>query len=76
MNVRYVRDDSVVQGLAPEDRAYRILDASDRLVGVVAGSGRTWCAGRISPLRGRPIIPAAMAESRDAAVRLLVEGRP
>lgn len=74
--MRFVRDDAIVPALQSPDRAYRILDERDRLLGVVAGSGTNWAAGRIMPSRSRPIVPLTVAATRREAARRLVQGRP
>jgi len=74
--IRYVRDDALVPALTAPDRAYRILDERGRLLGVVAGHGSLWAAGRIMPSRTRPILPVTQGETRKAAAELLVGGRP
>lgn len=74
--IRYVRDDAIVPALAAPDRAYRIEDERGRLLGVVAGHGAFWAAGRVHPSRMRPILPVTQAETRKRAAELLVKGRP
>ena len=71
---RYIRNDAAVPWPITEDRAYEIRDERDRLLGVVAGHGRLWAAGRPRP--GGGFAGVVMAESRRAAVDRLVRGRP
>jgi hypothetical protein len=73
---RLVRNDAAVPALQPPDRGWEIRDERDRLLGLVAGSGRSWSSGRIGPTRSRPIVPVAWAPTRKAAVDRLVRGRP
>jgi hypothetical protein len=75
-DLRYTREDAAVPALRPPDRAYLVHDAAGRFRGIVAGSGRLWAAGRPGPLRSRPWVAVVQAESRDAAARRLVDGRP
>lgn len=72
----YRRADHIVPALQAPDRAYLIEDQAGRVRGAVAGSGRVWAAGRIGPLRSRPFVAVVTAETRAAAARRLVEGRP
>lgn len=67
---------SVVPALRPPDRAYAAMDESGRLMAVVAGSGRSWWAGPISPSRTRIPSWTVRAETREAAALLMVRGRP
>ena len=76
MTLSYRRDDSLAPNHAPGARVYAVTDAAGRLRGVVAGSGRLWVAGRPGPLRSKPWLPVAQAETREAAARAMVEGRP
>jgi hypothetical protein len=64
------RHDAAVPALTPHDRAWLVLEG-ERVIGVVAGSGRVWASGRIGPLRSRPVVPVAMADTRSRAVELL-----
>ena len=73
--IRYVRNDAIVPALVPPDRAYEIREGG-RLMGVVAGHGSLWAAGRVMPSRSRPILPVTQGETRKAAAELLVRGRP
>lgn len=76
MTYTYRRNDAVGSVVAP-DRGYEAYDQSGRLRAVVAGSGRSWTAGRVGPKRtARVMTPTTWAQSRDAAVRLLISGRP
>lgn len=74
--IRFVRNDAISPSIVAPDKGYEIRDERDRLLGVVAGSGRLWASGRIGPRRSMPVIPVAVAESRGEAARLLVQGRP
>ena len=76
MTYRYQRDDTITPAIQPPDRGYRVIDERGHLRCVVAGSGRTWAAGWVGPSRSRRVIPGTVAESRAAAVRRLIEGRP
>ena len=71
-----VRNDAAVPALPPGDHAYEVRDERDRLLGMVAGSGRSWTAARIGPTRARPFVACVFAETRAAAVHRLVRGRP
>ena len=73
---RLTRNDAVVPALTAPDRAWEVWDAAGHLRGVVAGSGRSWTAGRIGPTRARPFVGTVWAETRTEAVRRLVQGRP
>ena len=66
------RADDLIPALLPPDRAWTVTDANGVFVGFVAGSGRLWAAGRIGPLRTRPIVSIGMADTRTQAVALLV----
>ena len=74
--LRLVRNDAVVPVLTAPDRAWEVWDAAGHLRGVVAGSGRSWTAGRIGPTRARPFVGMVNAATRAAAVERLVRGRP
>ena len=67
---------SVVPALRSPDRAYAAMDGSGRLRAVVAGSGRSWWAGRVGPKRSEPVIASVWGETRAVAVERLVRGRP
>ena len=74
--LRVIRNDAAVAALTPPDHAYEVRDGRDRLLGMVAGSGRAWTAGRIGPTRSRPFIACVRAGTRADAVDRLVRGRP
>jgi hypothetical protein len=72
---RLVRNDAAVPVLLPPDKAYEV-HKGEHVVGVVAGSGKVWAAGRIMPSRDRPIASIVLEASRQAAVEKLLRGTP
>ena len=64
----YVSVPSPVPGV----RRYHAIDDHGNLVGIVAGSGRSWDAARVGPLRSRPLVGMVRGVSRDDAVARLV----
>lgn len=73
----YTRADHLVAALTPPDHAYAVKDAAGALVAVVAGSGRSWTAGRVMPSRTYPFgRPERMGRgvTREAAVLSLKGG--
>ena len=75
MTLTFRRDDSV-GAVLPPDRGYWVLDANGNVRGVVAGSGRAWWAGPVSPSRTKRLPWTVCAETRIAAAERLVRGRP
>jgi hypothetical protein len=76
MTLTYTRDDSVSPALQPTDRGYYVKDAQGRVRGVVAGSGRSWYAGPVSPSRSRIPSWTVRGETRAAAAERMLRGRP
>jgi len=67
---------SAVPALQAPDRAYVVMDAAGRVRGVVAGSGRAWYAGPVSPSRTRIPSWTVRGETRAEAAERMTRGRP